>query len=151
MVTPWCVKVTCLPEGSNNDEMAKKFGVDPDTIDVPRNQQGPNYYAWVNGFSSEQHANDFIKKWNNQRIRSGTIKCKISRTKAHVALTRPPLLPRSIGNRKTVIRSNAVIVAGRKVKEHSVSNEVACQFYERELIFYFIGILASMMYNKSNM
>ncbi len=99
MVTPWCIKVTCLPEGSNNDELAKKFGVDPGTIDVPRNQQGPNYYAWVNGFLSEQHANDFATKWNNQRIRSGTIKCKVSSTKAHVALTRPPSLPRSVGNR----------------------------------------------------
>jgi hypothetical protein len=99
MVTPWCVKVTCLPEGSNSDELAQKFGVDPDTVDVPRNQQGPNYYAWVNGFSSKQHGNDFATKWNNQRIRSGTIKCKVSSTKAHVAFTRPPSLPRSTGNR----------------------------------------------------
>ncbi len=99
MVTPWCVKVTCLPEGIDNGELAKKFGADPDTIDVPPNQQGPNYYAWVNGFVSEQHANEFVKKWNNQRIRSGTIKCKISSTKAHVILTRPPSLPRSIGDR----------------------------------------------------
>jgi hypothetical protein len=97
MVTPWCVKVTCLSQGSDTDILANKFGVDRDTIDVPRNQQGPNYYAWINGFSSEQYANDFVEKWNNTRIRSGTIKCKALPTKSHVILTRPPSVPRSIG------------------------------------------------------
>jgi hypothetical protein len=99
MATPWCVKVTCLPQGSNNDELASKFGVDPDTIDVPRNQQGPNYYAWVNGFSSEQHAKDFENKWSNEKIRSGTIKCKALPKKSHVIFPRPPSLPRGIESR----------------------------------------------------
>ena len=99
MVTPWCVKITCLPPDSNNDELANKLGVDRDIVDVPRNQQGPNYYARINGFSSEQHANEFVKKWNNQRIRTGTIKCKALPTNAHVMQTRPPSLARSTTSR----------------------------------------------------
>jgi hypothetical protein len=99
MVTPWCVKITCLPQGINNDELANKFGVYRDTIDVPRNQQGPNYYAWVNGFSSEQHANDFVKRWNNERIRSGTMKCKVLPAKSHLLLGGPPSISRINENR----------------------------------------------------
>ncbi|CAF3869213.1 unnamed protein product [Rotaria sp. Silwood1] len=101
MVTPWCVKITCLPEGTNNDELASKFGVERDKIDVPQNQQGPNYYTWVNGFSTEQLANDFIKRWNQVRIRTRTIKCKAVPTKSHV-LSRPPSVPRNSDGRSCV-------------------------------------------------
>ncbi|CAF1228782.1 unnamed protein product [Adineta steineri] len=99
MATPWCVKITCLPHGCDNDELANKFSVHPDTIDVPRTQSGPNYYAWVNGFTSEQQANEFVKRWNNEKVRTGTIKCKVAPTKAHMMTTRAPSVPRHIESR----------------------------------------------------
>lgn len=99
MVTPWCVKITCLPQGSSNEELANKFGAELNTIDIPQHQKGPNYYAWINGFSSEQHANEFVKKWSNQRIRSGTIKCKAVPTKSHMMVTQSSSLPRNINER----------------------------------------------------
>lgn len=98
MAARWCVKITCLPEGINNDELASMFGIDRNTIDAPRNQQGHNYYAWVNGFSDHEQAESFVEKWNQIKIRSRTIICKTQRTKFHV-LNRPPSIPMNNDNR----------------------------------------------------
>ena len=84
MATKWCVKVTCLPELMSNEQLAVQFKIEKARIDVPHKQSGPNYYAWINGFVDEHSANQFVTVWNNIRINSKQIKCKISQTKQEV-------------------------------------------------------------------
>ncbi|UJR17978.1 hypothetical protein I4U23_004878 [Adineta vaga] len=76
MVTIWCVKVTCLRRLVGNDELAKEFGIEENRATVPRNQSGPNFFAWINKFADENEAHKFAKKWDRKNICSYTITCK---------------------------------------------------------------------------
>ena len=88
MVTAWCVKITFLPDDVTTEELATRFNVDEDDINLPHGQAGPNYFARVNGFESEHQANLFVSRWHNQRVRSAKIKCKANPTNSQ-------LLPRT--------------------------------------------------------
>jgi hypothetical protein len=70
------VKITYLPAGITNVQLANKFRVPLDEIYIPANQQGNTYYAWVNGFRNEEDAIEFTQRWDRGRIFSTKMKCK---------------------------------------------------------------------------
>ena len=92
MNTPWCVKITCLPQGIKAEDLANRLGLPPNDVEIPKTHVA-NYYAWVNGFSDELSANKFAQNWNNVKIHFSTIKCKAVPTKSNVLLRRPPPVP----------------------------------------------------------
>lgn len=106
MATSWCVKITCLPQGIKNDELARNFNIQETDIFIPPNQ-GVNYYAWVNGFPNELSAKQFVQKWNDSKIGSSTITCKVSATKGK-------------GN----ISSRSSSVFGRTCNQSTVNNRL---------------------------
>ena len=82
-VRGWTVKVTGLPTNITLAYLARHLNVATHRVVIPRNQDDLNgLYAWINGFDSEQHANEFAIRWNGTMVHRKNIMCK---TKQNIA------------------------------------------------------------------
>ena len=83
MNTTYYVKITRLKQNITREHLATKFTDYQDWIYLPADQTGPNYYAKVNGFVDEEAALQFVQRWDNTRIFTATIKCKLVATQSN--------------------------------------------------------------------
>ncbi|CAM4919152.1 unnamed protein product [Rotaria socialis] len=119
MATLYCIKVTQLPKGINSEKLAAMFMMPQHNITIPNNQEGPNYYAWVNGFLNESSATQFVEKWNHFKIGSGKITCKMVNKNSKVQCSRHPSMPRASGNGADPSnRENQTFISSTDSKRH---------------------------------
>jgi hypothetical protein len=82
-VRGWTVKITGLPTNIPLAYLARHLNVPTHRVVIPKNQDDLNdLYAWINGFDSEQHANEFAIRWNGAMVYGKNIMCK---TKQNIA------------------------------------------------------------------
>lgn len=76
-VRRWTVKITGLPTNIALACLARHLNVTTHRVVIPKNQNDQNdLYAWINGFDSEQHANEFATRWNGTMFYGKNIMCK---------------------------------------------------------------------------
>jgi hypothetical protein len=71
----WRVKIIYLPATITNDQLAQTFNLSNSRITIPKKQQFATYFAWIDGFVSEEDARDFVNQWSGSSIFGTAIKC----------------------------------------------------------------------------
>ncbi|CAF1222657.1 unnamed protein product [Adineta steineri] len=71
----WRVQVTYLPASITIEQLAELVKVPPLRICIPKHQKFNTYFAWINNFHDEQHANSFVLRSSGLTISNLRIKC----------------------------------------------------------------------------
>ncbi|CAF3947268.1 unnamed protein product [Rotaria sordida] len=74
----WRVKMVSIPASITLSELAQKIGLPKSRIYLPKANENKTYYAWIDGFVSEEEAHNFARQWSGWSILSGIIKCVVA-------------------------------------------------------------------------
>jgi hypothetical protein len=87
----WSVKIISLPASITINQLAETFQLPLSRIYIPKIQKTTTYFAWINHFTSEKDAKDFVDQWSGSSVFGTVIKCTVKEQKdgdAHVYHTR---------------------------------------------------------------
>lgn len=90
------VKITNLPVGISQQNVAEELNIERHQVGIPKNQPDANkWYIWITEFESEQHANEFVTRWNDTIHFGRKITCRANST----TINQESTVPKSSENR----------------------------------------------------